>query len=142
MNWGKSIILAFVLFAVFIGTLVFICVRQDVSLVSKDYYQEEIAYQQQIDRLQNANALSIKPQMSISGNVLEIRFNLFSSIQQGELKLFRPSNGRFDKKFALGNSPDSAQRFDVSAMPKGMYRARMQWSMNGKEYFIEDIVHI
>jgi hypothetical protein len=40
MNWGKWIIVSFVLFAGFIGTLVTVCVRQDISLVSKDYYKE------------------------------------------------------------------------------------------------------
>ena len=56
MNWGKWIIVSFVLFAAFIGILVVICVRQDISLVSKNYYQEELAYQQQIDRMNNGTA--------------------------------------------------------------------------------------
>ena len=45
MNWGKSIVLAFVLFAVFIGVLVAVCVREDISLVSRNYYNEELDYQ-------------------------------------------------------------------------------------------------
>ena len=57
MNWGKSIILAFVLFAGFIATLVVVCVREDISLVSKDYYKEELLYQDQIQRLNNASQL-------------------------------------------------------------------------------------
>jgi hypothetical protein len=142
MNWGKSIILAFVLFAVFIGVLVFVCVRQDINLVSKDYYQEELAYQQQIDRLNNTRGLEAKPVMNVRGNVLEIQFNQFGNMEQGELKLFRPSDVRFDKLFTLQSSAETLQRLDVSALPRGMYRAKMKWSMKGKEYFFEDVISL
>ena len=60
MNWGKSIVLAFILFAVFIGVLVFVCVREDVSLVSKNYYKDDLEYQSQIDRVRNTDELAKK----------------------------------------------------------------------------------
>ena len=47
MNFGKWIVVAFVFFSLFIGTLVTVCVRQDISLVSTDYYKEELIYQDQ-----------------------------------------------------------------------------------------------
>ena len=49
MNWGKSIVLSFILFAAFIGTLVTVCIRQDISLVSKDYYEEELQYDKSVN---------------------------------------------------------------------------------------------
>ncbi len=142
MNWGKWIIVSFILFAVFIGVLVTICMRQDINLVSKNYYQEELVYQQQIERLNNTNRLEEKPTMTVAGSVLEIQFNQFNDLKQGELKLFRPSDVRFDKLFILQTSSERAQRFDVSSLPKGMYRAKMKWSMKGKDYFIENIINL
>ena len=56
---------AFVFFALFIGTLVTICVRQDITLVTKEYYKEELAYQEQIDRMNNVNNLGEVPEISI-----------------------------------------------------------------------------
>ena len=44
MNWGTWIALSFVLFALFIGALVVVCVRQDINLVALDYYKQEIDY--------------------------------------------------------------------------------------------------
>ena len=142
MNWGKGIILSFILFAVFIGVLATVCLRQDISLVSKNYYQEELAYQQQIERMNNTNRLDQKPEITVSGDILEIQFDLFSAVEEGEVKLFRPSDVRFDKQFILKVSMETSQRFDVSSLPKGMYRAKMQWTMNGKEYFIENIINL
>jgi len=138
MNWGKWIILSFVLFAAFIGVLVVICLRQDVNLVSEDYYKEELAYQQQIERMQNANRLTQKPTLSIAGQSLEVKFGQFDQIENGDVRLFRPSDARLDRRFVLQPSTGVMQRFDISGLPKGMYHAKMRWSMNGKEYFVEN----
>ncbi len=55
MNWGKSIVLVFIVFAGFIGAMIYQMCRQRIDLVRDDYYQSEIAYQQQINRLTNAS---------------------------------------------------------------------------------------
>ena len=143
MNWGKWIVVAFILFAVFIGGLVTVCVRQDISLVSKDYYKEELVYQSQISRLQNASLLTTKPTIKIiHGNFLQIEFDQFSQLEKGELQLFRPSNSAMDKKFLVNSSNTSTQLFSTEHLDKGMYRARMMWTMNGKEFFVEEVIVI
>ena len=142
MNWGKWIIVAFVLFAGFIATLVTVCIRQDVSLVSKDYYQEELAYQDQITRLNNTNALLEKPVIRKAGTALKVNFKDFKNIESGSLKLFRPSDPDMDKSFMLESTQEDSQSFPIRDLEAGMYRARMQWMMDGKEYFIETIINI
>jgi hypothetical protein len=42
MSWGKWIVVSFLLFAGFIATLVTICMKEDVGLVSSSYYDEEL----------------------------------------------------------------------------------------------------
>jgi hypothetical protein len=140
MNWGKSIVLSFVLFAAFIGVLVVVCVRQDVNLVSEDYYKEELAYQEQIERIKNADQLSEKPTLTIAGESLEVTFAQFNRIENGDVRLFRPSDARLDRHFVLQPSTGIVQRFDVRGLPKGMYHAKMKWSMNGKEYYVENSI--
>ena len=142
MNWGKWIVLVFILFAVFIGTLVTVCMRQDISLVSKDYYRDELAFQDQIVRINNANQLQEKPTIRKKGEFIEVGFSMFGKMEKGVLKLFRPSDAHMDKIFTLHATAESTQLFPIGGIGKGMYRARMQWIMNGKEYFIESIVNI
>jgi hypothetical protein len=139
MNWGKSIVLAFVLFALFIGVLVTISVTQDVPLVSANYYEQELRYQEQIDRMKNTNELPEKPVIEVIGGALEVRYALMSEITSGELELFRPSDAKLDRKYSLAT--DTAQRIDLTGLPGGMYKARMRWSQNGKEYFLESTVY-
>ena len=140
MNWGKGIVVSFILFAVFIGVLVTVCVREDVNLVSKNYYSEELAYQQQIDRLNNTTKLESKPTFKIVGGAIEVQFSQFNVLDKGEINLFRPSDLSLDKKFKLSNSVKTTQQFDVSSLQGGMYRVKMSWSMNGKEYYMEDMI--
>lgn len=142
MNWGKWIIVAFVLFAAFIATLVTVCMRQDVSLVSKDYYKEELAYQAQIGRVTNASQLAVKPLIQKAGHFIAVDFGLLNEIDHGSLKLFRPSDAAMDQVFELKPSADGYQLFPVTDLEKGMYRARMQWTMHGKEYYVEQIVYL
>jgi len=142
MNWGKGIIAVFILFAIFIGTLVTVCVRQDISLVSNTYYQDELAYQKQIERILNTERLPNKPAMRIADGQLEIHFIYSDTLQSGELKLFRPSDISMDKSFVLQSSENGVQHFDLSQLPAGMYKARMSWMMSGKEYYLENIINL
>ena len=142
MNWGKWIFVAFVSFALFIGTLVTVCVRQDVSLVAPDYYKQELAYQEQMDRKQNTSNLTERPKIGVSQNKLTIRFADFSKVTNGELKLFRPSDAKLDQSFDLKPTNDSVQTFDINFPQRGMYKASVSWAMNGKEYFIEETIYL
>ena len=141
MNFGNWIVVAFVLFTLFIGTLVGICVKQDISLVSKNYYKDELGYQQQIVRINNAKTLSRKPAIVKDGSVLHVTFNDGLAADKGELKLFCPSDPAMDRSFLL--SPESgSQSFDIASSKSGMYKAKLQWTMGGKEYFIEEIIYL
>ena len=143
MNWGKSILLAFILFGAFMATLVAVCFRQDVNLVTADYYKEELAYQDQIDRLTNTNSLEEKPDITTDGaGVLKVTFDKFNEIESGGLQLFRPSDPRLDKQFPLANSKETSRYFSVKGFKKGLYRARMQWKMSGKEFFFEQVIYL
>jgi len=141
MNWGKWIIVAFVCFAAFIATLVTVCVRQDVSLVSPAYYQEELSYQQQIERTANALTLAEKPVIRVAQpGIVEVGFQ--QRAEQGQLRLFCPSNAAMDRAFDIGTAADSLRQFDVHGLQRGMYRARLQWTVQGKEFYIEQIINL
>ncbi len=139
MNFGKWIVVAFVLFALFIATLVTVCVRQDISLVRPDYYQEELIHQRKMTLIQNAKSLEILPVISVTGNILTVSFPDFDKIESGELHLLRPSDVKLDRKFSL-RAGNREQQFSLDAWSKGLYRASMQWTMGGKEFYYERLI--
>ena len=140
MNFGNWIFVSFVLFAIFIASLVAVCIRQDINLVSSDYYQQEINHQQKINLSQNAQSLTIVPEITISGTVVTITYEEFNRLESGELKLLRPSDVNLDRKFKLEASTERQQHFPLVTWQKGLYRASMQWVMDGREYYIEKLI--
>ncbi len=141
MNFGHWIVVAFVFFAFFIGALVVVCVREDISLVSDDYYNDELVYQDQIERINNTKTLINKPEISKVGNNLTVRFDQQFNIEKGEMKMFCPSNSKLDKDFVL-SAAGNIQQFDISTFEKGMYKAKLLWTMHGEEYYYEEIIYI
>lgn len=142
MNFGNWIVVAFILFAAFIGTLVTVCVREDVDLVSKDYYQQELQYQDQIQRLNNTSDLKERPELKIVDQRLHVTYTQWDDMDNGELQLFCPSNPKMDRNFPLVRSDNPVQSFEVENLQKGMYRAKLTWEMNGKEFYVEEVVYI
>ncbi len=140
MNFGKWIVVSFVLFGVFIASLVAICVRQDINLVSLDYYNRELAHQQKMELIENANKLSSLPEFSIEANVLVVSFTDFKKVETGELHLLRPSDSKLDRKFAVTASSGKIQQYPLEVWSKGLYRASMQWRMDGQEYYYEKLI--
>jgi hypothetical protein len=139
MNFGKWIVVAFVLFTAFIATLVTVCVREDISLVRPDYYQEELMHQRKMTLIQNAKTLEVLPVISVAENVLTVSFPDFDKMDKGEVQLLRPSDAKLDRKFAL-RAGEKEQQFPLDAWSKGLYRASMQWTMEGKEFYYERII--
>lgn len=140
MHFGKWIVVSFVLFALFIGTLVTLCVREDISLVSKEYYKEELAYQEQLQRLTNTEQLEHKPVIELAGGELKIAFWDNAKIEKGEMKLFCPSNSSLDKQFSLQST--NTQVFKMTSLKKGLYKVKLLWLMDGKEYYYEQEIFI
>ena len=138
MSWGKGITIAFVAFAIFIASLVTVCVRQDISLVSKTYYEDELNYQEQIDRMNNAASLTERPSILSRDGRLEVRFHAFGKIEAGELVVTRPSDTRYDTKFGVGAGSDSIRVFDLAGYPAGLYNTSLKWKMDGKEFLVKE----
>ena len=136
MSIGKWIVFSFVMFTLFIGTLVAICVRQDMALVSKDYYKEELAYQAQIQRISNTRSLERLPELKITDGNVHVNFPEDFNPESGYVKVFRPSDAKKDKQFVLTTGL-TTQSFKIDHLSPGLYRVKMWWIMNNNEYFFE-----
>ncbi|MCB9190933.1 MAG: FixH family protein [Flavobacteriales bacterium] len=56
MGWGTRITLFYGSFVAFMLFMVVMAVQQDFDLVADNYYEQEIAYQDRIDQMNNANS--------------------------------------------------------------------------------------
>jgi hypothetical protein len=141
MNIGKWIVVSFVLFATFMAVLVTVCVRQDISLVSKTYYDEEIQFQSQIERERNTQQLDKKPSVELHGTELTLAWNQDVPVTRASISLFCPSNAKMDRTFSLPEG-NKSQVFELDEMNKGMYRVKLRWTMNNKEFYQEEVINL
>ena len=84
INWGHKIILVFVLFVSLIATLVYKSIHTNFELVTKEYYKDELVYQQVIDGTNNANKLG--GVTTVSSDEQFVNITLPAEMKNQELK--------------------------------------------------------
>jgi nitrogen fixation protein FixH len=136
MNWGKSIVLCFVFFAAFVGTMAYKMATAKVDLVQKNYYQKEIDYQNQINRIKNYSALKTNKTMTYLPEVQALRIGFPTHVSKGEITFFRPSDKGLD--FTVPIQRISLFTYSTKLLSKGRWKVQATWSDGVLEYFLED----
>jgi nitrogen fixation protein FixH len=127
-------------FAVFISFIIGFSVfatRQRMDLVANDYYDQEIKFQQHVDRLNHT--LPIKSEVTIDYDSTNHMVTIAPPTEQkavsGSVQFYRPSDAGQDRHYPLG--ADGGQRIDTSELTKGLWKVRVQWTNETREYFFE-----
>lgn len=141
MNWGKGILLTIILFVAFIMTLVVISVKQDdIHLVTENYYEKEIKYQEQIEREKSAAQLS--REVLVFDNATKSILLDLPIGAKGEIQLFRPSDARLDQLVPLEIKEAGKTSISLSELKAGYWRVKLTWVENGVEYYEESKITI
>src|SRR5690625_4056222 len=103
INWGTGLAIWLVIFIVFILQFVIrisVQDKYDNELVTENYYEKELVFQEQIDGITNANKnhIKLKSQRTDKGFELIFPENLDASKIEGSLVLYRPSNNKLDRE--------------------------------------------
>lgn len=141
MDWGKGIVLVFVAFAAIMISMVTICMKKDdLHLVTQNYYEEEIKYQDHIDKVNNANELSYE---ALEFDNLQKSVTISLPVgAKAELHLFRPSDARLDQKLVVDVVDDETKVVDLAMLKTGYWLMKLTWSAEGKSYYQEKKITI
>lgn len=106
LNWGTGIVIAIIGFIGFIMFMVITMIsdkKYDHDLVTEQYYQKELRYQNDIEALKNAKQLKERIQITRSDEGLKIKFpnNLNPKDIKGKVFLYRPSNKKLDLEIPI-----------------------------------------
>jgi len=146
LNWGTSIVIAFVLF---IGFIMFMVVQMlsnkelEYDLVIESYYQKELTFQEDLDSAQNAADLENQVNIAMISEGLQIIFpsDFDYSVIEGEVFLYRPSDKALDftVQLQLENSEYVLPR---SLMEAGKWEVNLKFNHKGEDYFIQQKIQI
>ena len=144
MNWGWKITIVLIIYMTGIVAVVSYTMTLDVNLVADDYYQQELAYEEQITRLKNTQALENKPsfQKSADGKLIVLTFPEDIIPEKGHIVLYRPSDFTKDRKFKLELNEDRQQGFVSESLQSGLWKAKVFWQEEEKAFFQEFVIVI
>jgi nitrogen fixation protein FixH len=143
MNWGLRITILYLGFIALILTLVFTSMHSKEDLVSKDYYLQELRYEERIDAIKNYNALNEGVTYFVKGNNVEVVCpkSLLSNGTSGEIVFFRPSDAAKDVRVAMNFDKEGKQSIN-GKLVHGVYKMQFSWKKEKKNYFKEEVIFI
>jgi nitrogen fixation protein FixH len=144
MNWGWKIAIFMGIYMTGIISVVWFAMSEDVNLVTENYYQQELAYEEQILRLRNTKGLAQKPTFNFSSNKKYVVLTFPEGLipDNGKITLYRPSDFTQDRKFKLDLDEANQQGFVTASLMPGLWKAKLQWEQGDKSFFQEFIIVI
>lgn len=144
MSWSYRITALYLGFVGIIVTLVVISSRQKIELEAKDYYLQELRYQEKLDAIKNTNELKTSLTHRVDKNEIVLTMPLEQVITdlKGEIYFFCPATSENDVKIKMQFDHNGQQIVKKSLLKPGAYKMRMSWSAQNKKYFKEEVINI
>jgi hypothetical protein len=144
LNWGHSIAIVLLLFVLFIGNFVYKTLAKkeyNHELVSEEYYKDEIYYQEEIDRLNNATKLeeNIYVKKSKKGLLFVFPKSFDFSKIKANISLQRNEVADFDIKTDIKLDSLSFLIPD-SKLIKGRYNLKINWDYGKDLYQFREVI--
>ncbi len=144
MNWGQGIAAFLIVFVLAIGLLVYKTTQSAVHLEDPNYYQKEIAYQEQIDANSNGKLIDPLLEMSLDKNDVVVSLDddaLNLDFNKGMVHFFRPNDSSLDKDFPL-EFENGEYRIPVTQLVNGKYRVEFTWMSGESAYSVHRELYI
>lgn len=137
-HWGQGIAIFIGLFIVALIAFVMFTLRHPTDLVTADYYDQGVGYQDRIDSTRRAAQLG-KPDL-ISQDQRTVVVRLPHSDAKGRIHLYRPSDKSLDRDIPLAVDAAGVQVVDLADARSGLWRASVEWAAGGVTYYAETTV--
>jgi hypothetical protein len=138
-NWGFGIIAIFILFFITLGIMAFISFNNPSDLVTNSYYDKELKYQDEIDKMNNTAQLKNKPVIEKKDNGIFIFFPDSFDFRKikGKVKMYKPSDMKGDFEENLSLDEHGTMLIPLNMFTKGVYKTQLNWSLDGKNFYDE-----
>ena len=139
MNWGKGIILVYVLFVAGIAYLVYGATHTTFELVEENYYEKELAFQSQINWTKNAVDQKMKIDVQEVGSKIQISVvskdsNTNADFTSASVWFYNAMDKSKDQHLELGDAIEGHWIVDGD-LPKGHFEVKVRWNNATKDTF-------
>lgn len=135
-NWGTKIALLYIGFVAMIVTLVIMASNVKFDLVTKDYYNQELKFQHQIDAAANQKALSQPLQIKAADEQVSISFppEMTNKLKKINVYFMAMVHEEWDQKIEV-HTLDNSIAIDRSLLRPTRYQVKVNWQCEGTDYF-------
>ena len=127
--WPVALVAFFIVFASYIIGFVIFASCQKMDLVRADYYDQEIRFQQQIDRVQRSAPVLADAGIDYdpAGDLVTVTLpSVKRDDISGTVSFYRPSDADLDTNAKLGLDEAGRQSLSVRALRAGLWKVRVQ----------------
>lgn len=144
-TWGHGIVAALGSFIIFILSMIFLFSHGQTNseLITDDYYEEELAYQNVIDAKNRADQLAEKPQYLQNANGITVTFpkEYSNANTKVRIDLHRAEDQNLDIKKDIPLNGNNSVFIPGNLLSKGNYILKLQWTKDQKNYQVDyDII--
>lgn len=140
-SWGHGVVLALGSFIIFILFMIFVFSNgmKNSELISDDYYQDELTYQEVINAKNNADQLAEKPVYRQATDGIGITFPENSVIDNAKVNfnLYRTDDANLDVKKEVVLDGNKQFLIPAKVLSKGSYTLKINWHQNKKPYQLD-----
>jgi hypothetical protein len=142
LNWGHKITLAFSAFVLLMFTLVYKSMKTDFQLVTKEYYKDELAYQQVIDGTNRANSLSSRVEVKQMKHelIIQLPIEMKGKTISGDIWLYCSSDDKKDRRLELTVDNNGRQLINTKNMLPANYLLKVTWKAEELNYYNEQLI--
>jgi len=130
MSWGKKIAVLYIGFVVMVISLVLWAMSKPIDLVTDNYYEKELKYQDDIDKINRTKNLPAGIKVTNSGETIEIKFPNKTDKVPGKdfIYFYRPSDPGKDFKVTVNEDSTGIQKISAVKLSKGLWKIMIKVS--------------
>ena len=142
LTWPTGIVIAIISFMIFILSFVYKSIAVDKyhhELISEDYYKDELHYQEEIDKLNNAKTLESDVELTNSKEGITIEFpkNIDENKIAGTITFLRLSDEKLDFTEGIQLTAHK-QLIPSNKIVSGEWIVRIEWQNGDQEYLYKE----
>jgi hypothetical protein len=139
-NWGTGIALFYSVFVLIFVSLVVRSRQFDNSLVSDQYYADDLRYQEHYEKLLNSQRLEHDLEIGQAEGVATFQFPPAPGPARGEIHFFCPSDSRQDFRVPVRPDAGGRQIVPVDRRKPGLWKVKVDWRAGESAYYKEEIL--
>lgn len=139
INWGLKLLITYIIFIAITLSMMIFTTTLNTDKVIDNYYEAEINYQDQINKLERTKLLEQQPEILITDQYIKISFpeDCSASDLSGSIKLYRPNDKSLDLVVPVVTDSTGLQVIPTTNLAKGKWKLELDWVYNELTYYNE-----